>query len=361
MNNISDINYVYDRNENILRKEIINKINNYTKDYDIKYFSIDDIYYLLIYSKYIIEKYNLDFSKILNDNIEELLPYLQDKCRSYIRKGILNKYIEYKIYHLIKFVIYREYTFEVYKDRVIDLYIDTNKRYLLVSNVAVPYINHSNVDIYYEKGILLNGLVAPSIYEYSIKDEIIGINRECYNNLKDIDFTKYDTIIVLNDTKEPYDIIKEYKKIFRKCKVLLKCKYSDISKYRTTFDDFRYKDQSSNINTILLDKSLAYLLYNYTNKDTKINIKELSNIEDKDLSNIINTKDSIDNVSIYVNVDDIINNRYRIGFSYYNSNNINDNTTKDIIKLVDYNEYLTNRIKELNDEISKKLDEMFIK
>ena len=346
---MNNINYIYDNEDNILKKEIINKIISFNPSINRMYHN--GLYYLLIYCKHIIEKNNLDIQKIKNDNIEELLPYLNkfDSHQYILQKSV---FIKYKVYTLIKYVLFRDYYIEIYNDRVIDAYIDKNKRYLFLSNASIPYINYPNVDIYYNKNI--------NLLIYNIYDEILGNNRKYYNDLKNIDFSKYDSIIFINDKKEPYESIKEYKKIFNECNVLLKCKYSDISKYKIKFDDFVYNDQTSNINSILLDKSLAYIIYSNT-RNTKINIKELSNIEDKDLSNIINTNKCIDNVSINVNVDDIINNRYRIGFSYYNNDNIGDNTTKDILKLVDYNKYLTNRLEELDNKISNKLDEMFIK
>ena len=130
------------------------------------------------------------------------------------------------------------------------------------------------------------------------------------------------------------------------------CKYSSISSYKGNFNE---------IGRILIDNSKAYIEYPIikdNKKEKTVNITELSTISDTDLKDVINSKKKIDNISIDISDIDFMNHGKRIGFTTYTK----DNVSRDkILRLIGYNNSIIKRINELDDEISKQIDKIFIK
>ena len=355
----SKVKYIYDSKDSRLRKEVCEEISNNIKEYDVdkkNHYSSGAYYDLLVNAKYIIERNNLNFSNILEGDTLELEVLLRNNYKEmqYIQ-GILliAGFKKYKLYEVLRKMIYDDYEIDTYYDRVLDSYIEDNKKYLIISDKPIDFINHSNVDIYYEK------LSSSTIFNSQMKDLISGFNRKYYTSLDEIKFKEYDLIIYISSSKEYVDINKVIgKRIFPMEKLLMICNYSAISKYNKRLEY---------IKNILIDKDKAYIEYwkenlykAFTNKDEiTIGIKELSNVKDEDLKEIINSDKEIENISIHTTLKDIKNNGYRIGFNAYNKE-LNKDKSK-IIRLIDYNDYLTSKINDLNKEISDKINNMIVR
>ena len=347
----SNIRYVNNK-DNIQKKELLELIKKHINKYKTDNVTIGAsfFYELLLYSKYIIEREKLDYSKIINGQVEELIPFLKEKYSEIIiGRGLVSCFVKYKIYEIIRKIAFEDYEISIYKDRVLDAYIENNKKYLLISNYDIPYINHPNVDI-----CDINS-TKYKLFKNQLLDEILGIKREYFNISNEINIKKYDSIIYINDGKKYIDA-KEY--VVKKHKIVsdifMICKYSDISNYSDTFET---------IETIMIDKDKTYIKFckknPYKNKDLndlKISIKELSKVND---NNLIKSNEEINNISVLVSLENIKNNNHRIGFTNY-TKGIDIDQNK-VLRLIDYNKSITKKIRELDDEISNKIDRMIVR
>ena len=329
----SNIKYISNINNSIYKKELFELIKKRVNSYIILN------YYFFLYVKYIIEKEKMNYYEIIDGNIDELIKILRNDLKGSIFTLCIKSFIDYKLYELIGLLAFKEYEIECYNDRVIDSYIDNNKKYLLISTYSIPYMKQGNVDIYIDDN-------NKNISKYKLLDKITGINREYIFDLNNID--KYDCIIFINDKS----FIKYRTIIKRKFKkILMKCNYMELSNNRNII----YDSQS-----IMLDNNKLYIEYGNNNNlddfiydnNRTINIKELSNISDNNLSNIINNDKEIDNISINVTYNDLRNNNYRIGIKGLNKDN------KKINHLVDYSKFITKKIRLLDDEIYIQIDKM---
>ena len=142
--------------------------------------------------------------------------------------------------------------------------------------------------------------------------------------------------------------------------IFMICNYSSISKYTnsvvSSLDLHRIK-------SISIDKDKAYINYVSSVREKTdynfINIKNLTNILDDELEEVFNSEEEIEDVSINVTMKDIVDNRFRLGFTTYNEKM--DITKKDILELVDKNEKIVERIKKLDVEIQRQIDKMIVK
>lgn len=356
----SKIKFVTDLKDERIKKAITEEINEHLKDeeghYYIHHYSMGLYYEVLVTAKYIIERDNLDVAKIIEGDTEELINKLNEEYKELpITRGtlLLKEFSKFKLYEVLKKMIYDDYEILTYYDRVLESYIEDDKKYLLMSEYPVYFINHPNVDIYCEKRS------SYSLYYEELEDNIVGFTRKKYTSTSEIEYKDYDFIIYLNNSKEQVEFNKVLgTKAGQVDKLLMICNYSSITKYKRMYNSMR---------NILIDKDKAYLEYNkdrillsYENKDDiKICIKELSNVKDEDLKEIINTDKEIENTIIYTTLKDIRENSYRIGFKVFNKeNNIDRNK---ILRLIDYNEYLTKTIRNLDIEISNQIDKMIVR
>ena len=359
MNN--KIIYLDNNEENIFKHDLMKQLREYILSKNERVSVLSQLYEILLYSKYLIEKNNLDYFKISNGDIDELMNLLIQS--NYFIRLSLVLFKKQEIYKFIGKIAFEDYRIEIHKDRILDNCIDNNKKYLLISTNNRDYVSYSNVDIYIENDKHLININRDKIY-----DEIQNINRNYYIDLKDIDINIYDEIIYINDntnyisyTEFRKKLLKESNQLFTK-EVFMITNYSNISNYIYEKDNIILRENEINvIKNIMIDNNKAYILYDYKNRklinDTKINIKELSNIKDEDIKEYINNDKEIDNISIYVDRESIINNNYRIGFNAYNKKIDN----KKILMLIDRNTTITKRIRELDEEISNQIDRMIIK
>ena len=313
---------------------------------------------VLYYAKYLIEKNNLDYGKIINGEIDELIDLLKDKLKEIINGDRVIKDLESKKYYeLLKHIAYQDYEIPSLNDRILDKFIDKNKKYLFISTGYIPYLKYENVDIYIDHRISkVMGKYSSSLNNYLLFDDILGIDRKLYNSFADINPSDYDYVIYYN-----YGTYLEYNDYIKPSHIRFKnifaiYDYNKISNYK---NNKKYR-LLHNTKSIFIDNSKAYIIqeasYNIR-LDKTINIKELTNVDDNDLSNILLIDKEIEGISINVLPDDIINNNFRIGLSAY----INKKGNNEIIKLIDKNLVITERINRLNEMISNKIDEMIVR
>ena len=230
---------------------------------------------------------------------------------------------------------------------MLDKYIDSKKKYLLIATHDIDYINYNNIDVCID-------IHSKKLESKKIIDEISGIHyRKYYNNLKDIDYKKYDELIYINDGKEYRDIYEILSKLRYIGNIIMKCKYVDVS---------RYEDDIICIEEVLLDKEKTYIKYKPLNDPSRLDgmlIKEISDIEDNELKSIIDTKEKIKDICIHVTREDFKNHVYRIGFNAYNKD-LGINKAK-ILRLITHNKHLIKRLRELDDDIAKEIDELIVR
>ena len=317
------------------------------------------MYLALLYSKYIIEREDLNPSTIINGKLDELMPYLKERF-SELKVGsvVPHQFKNHKFYELLKKIIYEDYEIDSYIDRVLDHYLDKKKRYLLVTSEPIKYIPYSNVDI------IVNPSTELDLFYNQVLDEIVGINKKYYMFNEVVDIKQYDSIIYINDANK----YMEFKSLSIKTKsinnkdIFMITKYNNISNTDISFLD---------IKSVMLDKDKAYITINRNSPFTKnirikeeqqieykVNIKELSNVPDEDLERIIKTDEEIENISIYINREDIMKNRHRIGFSSYLDFSMDKSK---ILRLIDHNEHLTKRIRELDKEIEDQVNKLIVR
>ena len=351
----SKIRFIYDDKEFKRKKETIELIKEHIREYDMKLiFSYNILYDLLVYSKYIIEKENLDVSQIIKGNTKELIDYLKEEYKKYDSingRVIVTCFDKLKLYEVLKKIIYDDYEIRCDDDRFLNNYLDKDKKYLLVANKSINFINLPNVDIYVKDRPKL------IIFIEKLYDEIVGIKRKHYESLTEIDYRKYDEIIYLNNGKEFIDDSEILKSKHHNIKeMLMVTNYSIICRQRTIFSKYK---------TISIDKDKVYIEFrnniNSLNNQTddRICIKELSNVSDDELKQeIINEKEKKD-ICIYASIKDVRENSYGIGFKAYNKNNSEERTR--ILKLIAYNERLTEKIRVLDNEISFQINKMIVR
>ena len=159
----------------------------------------------------------------------------------------------------------------------------------------------------------------------------------------------YDMVIYLNDGAKNVDY---------RDKVLLKhrapscflmvCWYSYISNFKGIF---------GSIDEVFLDSNKAYVKFNRSlgREEDKVRIREISNISDYELKNFINSDNEKN--TVVISYEDFINHGRRIGFSTYKK----DNGHEKLLRLIDYNKMITNKIDRLNEEIASQIDKLFVK
>ena len=358
----SNIRFISLSEKESMKKDILKAVKLQIEKYDKnrKYIYTSSGYYLiLLYSKYIIEKEKMNYTKIIGGDLDELLPYLQEAFKNNYT-FVLRNFIDYKLYELLPLIAFKDYEIEVYKDRVLDSFVEKNKKYLLVSSgITIPYIKYENVDMFSErffyKKIKKYSLIVKG---YQILDEILGIKRKYLYSNEEINFNDYDEIIFINDSK-----YQDYYSFETKNKIPINnffmiSKYSNISNYQSNTAFLSELEIKNKIKNIYIDGEKAYIEYK-NNESNKINIKLLTSIPDSNLREIISSREEIPNISIYVTPDDIIKNNNRIGFSAYNKKRIKKE--KDILDIVDDNKEILKKIRELDDIISNQIDKMIIK
>ena len=264
----NNIKYISNKNDMKLRKELSSLID----EKGIKRFN-GLLYYFLLYVKYIIEKEKMNYYDIIDGNIDDLVKILKERFRGTFYNLCVKLFVDYKLYEILGNIAFVDYEIESYTDRVLDKIIDKDKRYLLISTYNIPYIKYDNVDI------LVDNIDVPVhlLDKYLLLDEITGIKREYPNSKKCI--YNYDNIIYINDKN--YVSFDTFLRIENK-NIIMICNYSQIT---------NIKNRINNIKRILLDKDKAYVEYHSNNKI--ISNKELSNVSDNELIDIINSKDEI--------------------------------------------------------------------
>ncbi len=346
----SKIKFINDDKESRIKKETIELIK---EKIDNKSFHPSSYFYdLLIYSKYIIERDNLNVQTILDGDVDELIEKIKEECKiDNIFNILIKEFKDYKIYELIRKVIYEDYEIVIYNDRVINSYIDKKKKYLMVCKLD-GYINYSNVDVY---------IPIPTLYLLNrilLYDKITGNKRNIFVDSNDIKFKDYETVFLINNKRKAYNDDYSIKKNFFDIKKLIMvCNYSEISKYY---------EGVLNIKTIMMDRDKTYIEYRILDESKRLDdseyktcIKELTNISDDNLKRIIDSDEEIENICIYTTAKDIKNNGCRIGFKAYNKKYNVDRTKA--LRLIDYNAKITHEIEELNKEISLQIDRLIVR
>ena len=348
----SSIKFINDDKDSRVKKEVLELIKERTNN-DKGFYPLHLYYDLLIKSKYIIEENNLNVSSILDGDIDELVNKLKEKnvLDSKLYNLMLKKFVDNKIYEFIKKIIYEDYEIVCFNDRVFNALIDSNKKYIVVCNENIGFINNPNVDVF---------MYGASLYKYEsakMYDEIVGFNRNIFIDEKDINYDDYEKIIFINTKHNSSNNIVIKKEFADYDKLIMICNYSDISKY---------KDGLLNIKSILMDKDKAYIEYKLikgkekpNDKDSLICIKELSNVNDDDLKKEIKNNKEKENICLYASVLDIKLNSRRLGFNAYKKE-YNVDRTK-VLRLIDYNEKLTRDIDELNKEIATQIDKLVVR
>ena len=356
---ISNVKYVDNYNDVKFKEDVL---NYYNEVYDTHTLFMPRTYIdMLYYAKYLIEKNNMDYSSILQGNIDELADLLN---KGYKEFGLLNRmmikrdFVDNKFYTLLKYIAFQDYEFPSFNDRVFDAFIEEDKKYLFISSGNVPYIKQPNVDILADKSYRSSTDSFSAIMSsYFIYDEIRGIKRNIYKSAEEVNRKEYDYIIYYNHGK--YMDMAEY--LHQKCIVT-----------KNTFSIYNYNNISNisskerkysllrSMKNVIIDKGNAYILqeglYN-RNLDNPINIKDLTYIDTDKIKDILLSTEEIKDVSINVLPDNMLEHNLRIGISIYTNND----DKKDILNLIDRNNTITNRINELNEKISNKIDELIVR
>lgn len=356
----SNIKYISDEKESKIKKDVIDLIRERQKNEPFAH-SSSYYYYLLIYSKYIIERDKLNASNIIDGDIEELLDKLKsskvfkENDLSYLLKGFEKN----KIYEFIKKVIYEDYEVVKYEDRVVNALMDPKKKNLIVSTDSIGFVTSPNVDVY-----IYNTSSNLVTTKFKVYNEIIGINNSYYLSSDDIDFKKYDKVFFYNTryaTDKTLLSLKHY--YYDINKFFMICNYSEISKY---------KESLLNLKSIIMDKDKVYIEYmklkelrtveeirRLEDSDIKVCLKELTNLDDDKLKEVVDSYEEKENVCIYASLKDFKNNSHRLGFKAYNRKFDLDRTK--VLRLIDYNEKITSDIEKLNKEISQRIDEIVVR
>ena len=319
-----------------------------------------EMYYLLYYMKYVIEKNNLNYQSIIKGETKELFDILKHDLSEVITIRTSLKYIEENgLYKLLKLVAFEDYEIDSYNDRVLDSLIDPNKQYLFVfDGLSLPYLPYSNVDIYDERirGRVFNKY-SPRAFVYIVYDKILGIKRDMFISDEEVRQKKYDAIIFLNNKRSYVDAI-EYisnKNLRVASDIIAIQKYKYISKFRRT-SALLYK-----IKSIIIDSDKAYLNYKknlLSNAETDdINIKDVTLVNSNQLEDILKSNDNIPGISTNVTHEDLVKHNFRIGISTYENNDEHNR----ILQLIDRNEAITERIHELDEKISYLIDELIVR
>ena len=343
---MSSIKYVKDKDneQKKLIKELINKfINEYEEKNNTHIIRPPFLYELVLYSKYIVENKDLDIKKIIDGNLKELIDYLKERFGKLSLISI-NYYIDsISINNILKKIIFDDYEISTYMDRVLDNYVDPKKKYLLISTHDIEHIKYSNIDV------CIN-MHPKKIEQKKLMDEITNTrSRRYYRSIEDIESRRYDEIIIINDGKEYKDLNDIVPNLrYFKGNIIMKCKYVDVSN----------SNDITTIEEILFDKDKTYIKYNGLNNKGTL-IKELSNMDDNSVKEIINTKEEIKDICISITKDDFKNHIYRIGFKTYNKK-LDINKAK-ILRLIDHNKHLVKRLRELDGEIAREIDELIVR
>ncbi len=322
----------------------------------------EETYALLQYMKYVIKENGFDISKVINGETKEVNDIIKTDFKDFLSiNRFVDKIDQYQIYKFLKEIYFDDdYTCLGLDDRILNNHITKSKKYLLVTTCEVPYIYFENVDIYYKNTISKR---KPTIILSSvIYDKINGINRNYINTLENV-HKEYDEIIFINNEKDYVDCL-DY--IRNDCnghmdKVFALYPYRQISKYGE-----KHLRLLLDVESIIIDNSFAYIQYqkrvnlrkketNEINTESKIWIKDLSNIEESELSSILNNNKEIKDISIQVTYEDIEEHNFRIGISTYK------NGKDELIDLVDENEKIIERIHRLDKIISTKIDELVVR
>lgn len=352
---ISNIKFVDKYSDISSYNDLLNQyMKNTGRENGICFFSyyIDILYYV----KYIIEKNNLDYSKVINGDLTDILPILEEKFKNVMAISTkIQNFVDYNFCEMLKYIAFKDYEIPALNDRVIDSYIDESKRYIFISSGHIPYIKSNTVDVWIEKQVSsITGHYSTSLIKYLVYDEILGFDRKLYDsgNRGKICY-EYGIYYNYGKFKEVYDVLPSW---LHCSQMFMVYQYNDISNYNT----LRMHSFLRNTKNVLFDKDNAYIVreigFNYDLNKT-INIKELTNIKDEDLSKILLSNDEIDKVSINVSPSDIVNNNFRLGLSAY----INKRGDNEIIELIDANSRISKKIERLNKEISNKIDEMLVR
>lgn len=340
----SKIKYTNDVRNSKLRQEVYELISESFQNNNVKRIFGNNYYYgMLLYAKYIIEKEKMDYSKIIDGDIDELLGFLKERFKKLFPLPIVSNFKDAKLYELLKKIAFEDYEIPAYSDRFLDAYLDKNKKYLLVSSYKIPYIVYDNVDIYdadmYER----------QQFMYEILDEITGNKRNYYTDYKQFDMNNYDMVIYLNDGAKNVDYRdKVLLKHRAPANFLMVCWYSYISNFKGIF---------GSIDEVFLDSNKAYVRFNRSlgREEDKVRIREISNISDYEIKNFINSDNEKN--TVVISYEDFINHGRRIGFSTYKK----DNGHEKLLRLIDYNKMITNKIDSLNEEIASQIDRLFVK
>ena len=166
-------------------------------------------------------------------------------------------------------------------------------------------------------------------------NEIFNIKRNVTNKIDKYD--KYDSLILLNNQFiENIEFDKD---------ILVLYDYSYASNLLNITNMLYY---IFSVSKIMLDKDIVYINYNKSSKSKLINIQKLSSIPNDKLIDIMNTNDEIDGISRNVTIDELRHNHYRVG--------VQDIIDDRIIRLVEYNKYISFKIRKLDNEIYCKID-----
>ena len=332
-----------------LRREIYELLIESFKSSNVTRICGNNYYYdMLLYAKYVIEREHMDYSKIVDGDVDQLLVFLKERFKGLFTINFTKNFKDAKLYEILKKMAFEDYEIAAYRDRFLDVYLDKSKKYLLISSYKIPYIVYPNVDIY---DVDMNDRQR---FVYELYDEITGNKRNYYTSFKDIDLSKYETVIYLNDDVNNIDYRDN---VFYKHKIylggLMVCWYSNISKFKGIFET---------VEEVFLDKNKAYVRfykdvkkYDIDREQEKLKIREISEISDDELKTAIHLDD--DSTSVMVSREEFINHGRRIGFRIYKS----ENKHEKLLRLIDYNKMITNKIDNLNEEIASQIDKLFVK
>ena len=196
----SKIKYVNDVYNSKFISEIYGLITDSFQNNNINRIFGNVYYYgMLVYAKYIIERERIDYSKIIDGDIEELSGFLKERFNKLFPLPFIKNFKDAKLYEILKKMAFEDYEIPVYSDRFLDAYLDKNKKYLIISSYKIPYIAYSNVDIYdadmsprlqfiyelFDEISILANFVMP--FEYGItRDEKINIGLRFLGTIDEI-------------------------------------------------------------------------------------------------------------------------------------------------------------------------------
>lgn len=367
---------MYETIYNLIEKELKKK-ERYT--YGRK---ITDIYILLLYTKHLCDKGELDYEKVTREeNFNSTISYFKehDFINEYLEKEMLDTALN-KVIRMIQYDDLKELVFEFLKEQtpspsLFPAFCDVDTRIVyLWTNDGIPNYDSIHPHVTYV-GERYDNKHCYSFKNFKLLDEMLGFKRDYVERLENVDLERQDILLIHDEipvyrfSKQDkgiidsvYDLTVDYKEKIKK--IVLQVSYRKVSifsnlslirnwiskilfykdnKRPDVYMEFRYvplhEVPSKTISLLLLDDALT--------SDTE-KIKKCITLNRTKKESFIKIKPT-----------DIVDNNRRIGFKMYALDNKAE--VKQINDIIDENSNYIRRLEDLNKRIESEVNKLIVK